>query len=143
MARAPTDRLLARISASILAASSGFALSFSSFSLMLSILRVVILGFSVEYSLDGETHAKQKTKVTLMSRGCQLRNNRANGNSSRPTKPQPSHPRNRKYRRIGSALRKIMIVRHVHLPLLQELKRSAPTIRTAILCYSWWLLLLS
>jgi hypothetical protein len=56
MARAPTDRLLARISASILAASSGFALSFSSFSLMLSILRVVILGFSVEYSLDGETH---------------------------------------------------------------------------------------
>ena len=37
-ARAPTERLLARISASILAASSGFIISFWSFSLILSIL---------------------------------------------------------------------------------------------------------
>ena len=51
MARAPTDRLEFRISASILAASSGLARSFSSFSLMLSILSDVILTELIDNSL--------------------------------------------------------------------------------------------
>ena len=71
IARAPTDRLEARISASILAASSGFARSFSSFSLMLSILRVVILTYLIENSLCGSnaqnhTHAVEDVSRTTV-----------------------------------------------------------------------------